>query len=85
MSKAKAKTENARSGFKDLLGSDVKPTIQKVQPDKKKSSTNYNDEKNETQLMVWIPVDLMVKLKTKTVIDRKTMKDIIIEVLENNL
>lgn len=85
MSKTKTKTADARGEFKSLLGNEVKPTIQKVQPDKKKSSTNYNDEKNETQLMVWIPVDLMVKLKTKTVIDKKSMKDIVVEMLENNL
>ena len=76
---SKVKTSEARGNFKELLEVDVKPKIQKVQP------TTISDKKEEHQLMVWIPSDLMVRLKTKTVLEKKSMKEIVTQLLEDNL
>lgn len=80
---SKAKRTAAQGSFKELLGGDVKPAIQKVQPTKE--SKTPNDEVELTQLMVWIPTELMVKIKTKTVLEKRSMKEIVTELLEANL
>jgi hypothetical protein len=76
---SKSKTATARGNFKDLLSTDVKPNIQKVHQ-KKESQTE-----DQVQLMVWITTELMIKLKTKSVIDKKSMKEIVNEILDKNL
>lgn len=80
---SKAKTALAQGNFKELLGGDVRPKIQKVHPAQESKATTQEIE--QTQLMVWIPTDLMVRLKTKTVIERKSMKEIVTELLEKNI
>lgn len=80
---SKAKTAAAQGSFKELLGGDVKPKIQKVHPTKE--TKDKAQDVDLTQLMVWIPTDLMVRLKTKTVLEKKSMKEIVTEVLEANL
>lgn len=79
----KDKVNTARAGFKDLLGEAVNKPIQKVNPINKQVSNNI--EPDLTQLMVWVPTDLMVKIKTKTVIEKRSMKEIVTEILENNI
>lgn len=76
-------TNQARGSFKELLGEEVKTPIQKVHPTKIEVLTPQ--EKDETQLMVWIPTDLMVKIKTKTVREKKSMKEIVTEILEKSI
>lgn len=78
MAKKKDYTQ-ATSDFKDILAStkDKKP-MQKVTP----VATEAQDE---TQLMVWIPTDLMVKIKTKTVMEKRSMKDIVVQILQEHL
>lgn len=80
---SKSKKVEAREGFRELMGTEVKPAIQKVQPRKQSKTLNKSDDL--VQLMVWIPTDLMVKLKTKSVIDKKSMKEIVTEILEETL
>lgn len=80
---SKSKTAAAQGNFKELLGTYVKPKIQKVHPTKENKATAQ--EVDQTQLMVWIPTDLMVRLKTKTVLEKKSMKEIVTELLEKNL
>lgn len=79
----KKKVTTAREGFKDLMGETVKKTIQKVNPIYRPE--NSNQEADLTQLMVWVPTDLMVKIKTKTVIEKRSMKEIVTEILEKYL
>lgn len=80
---SKAKTAAAQGNFKELLGGDVKPKIQKVHP--AKQAKEKDQDIDLTQLMVWIPTDLMVKLKTKTVLEKSTLKKIVTEILEASI
>lgn len=79
----KDKVTTAREGFKDLMGEVVKKPIQKVNPIYK--SDIHNQEIDVTQLMVWVPTDLMVRIKTKAVIEKRSMKEIVTEILEKNI
>ncbi len=79
----KDKVTTARAGFKDLLGGTVNKPIQKVNPIS--NQVNNHLEADLTQLMVWIPTDLMVKIKTKTVLEKRSMKEIVTEILEKNI
>jgi hypothetical protein len=79
---SKAKVTKARGEFKDLLETNIDAPIQKVELVKK---SVQREEKDEAQLMVWVPIDLMVKIKTKVVIEKRSMKEIVIEILEKNL
>jgi hypothetical protein len=76
---AKKDYSKATGDFKDILasGKSTKP-IQKVSP-------VTQEAQEETQLMVWIPTDLMVKIKTKTVIEKRSMKDIVVKILQEHL
>jgi hypothetical protein len=76
---SKKNYEKATGDFKDLLASkDTKKAIQKVSPVAKEAQ-------DETQLMVWIPTDLMIKIKTKTVMEKRSMKDIVVQILQEHL
>jgi hypothetical protein len=69
----------AANDFKDILAStEGKKPMQKVTPVTKEAQ-------DETQLMVWIPTDLMVKIKTKTVMEKRSMKDIVVQILQEHL
>ena len=57
-----------------------KGTIQKVTPVKPKST-----DKGEVQLGVFISKELMKKLKMKAIENDLTVKDIVNEILENNV
>jgi len=78
------KITKATGEFKNLLETKAKPAIQKVQPERT-GKTTHNADKDEMQLMVWVPTDLMMKVKMKTVTEKKTMKEIVIEILQKHL
>lgn len=74
------KKDHARESFKDLLGSRVEPNIQKVSPLKEKEVAV-----EETQLMVWIPQELMTRIKMRAIQEKRTMKEVVNQILNENI
>lgn len=71
-----------RNSFAERLKSEpAAVTIQKVEPIINTVIPPVEVKIEEVQINAWIPKDLMKKVKTKAVIDEKSIKEIVVEAL----
>ncbi len=73
-----------RSSFAERLKSEpTQMPIQKVEPVTTIVQKTEEPKIEEIQINAWIPKNLMKKVKTKAIVDEKSIKEIVIEALAN--
>ena len=71
-----------RNSFAERLKSEPTAiTIQQVEPIASVPTKKEEPKIEEIQINAWIPKDLMKRIKTKAVMDEKSLKEIVVEAL----